>query len=289
MKKSKVLITGSTGFIGDSILKFLIKKNFQVYAILKNNKKRKNKSYKNYHLILYKNLPELKKKLENYKFDILINCATLYSKKDDLETMLNMIETNISFFLIILKLTIKDVKLIINFGSMMEHLRYKKIYYENFYSITKSTMHNIINLFTNKKKTKFINIKLFETFGENDQRQKIIPMIIKNYKNNKTIQIRPANLKLNFINVTSVVKVISDILLKKKFFSGDYCLRNYKFINIKSLIISLNKVLKKKMKIKFLNQKKLTNFKVKNLGLKNIYTSDNIKKFLLNNLNKNIL
>lgn len=288
MKKSKVLITGSTGFVGSAILKFLIKKNFQVYAILKNNKKRKNKSYKNYHLILYKNFPELEKKLKNYKFDILINCATLYSKDDDLKTMLNMIETNISFFLIILKLTIKDVNLIINFGSMMEHLRYKKKYYENFYSITKSTMHNIINLFTNKKEIKFINIKLFETFGEDDQRQKIIPTIIKNYKNNKTIQIRPSNLKLNFINVTSIVKIISDILLKKKFSSGDYCLRSYKFTNIKYLITSINTVLKKKIKIKLFNQKKLTNFKVKSLDLKNIYTKDNIKKFLLNNLIKNI-
>jgi dTDP-D-glucose 4,6-dehydratase len=202
--------------------------------------------------------------------------------------MLNMIETNISFFLIILKLTIKDVNLIINFGSMMEHLRYKKKYYENFYSITKSTMHNIINLFTNKKEIKFINIKLFETFGEDDQRQKIIPTIIKNYKNNKTIQIRPSNLKLNFINVTSIVKIISDILLKKKFSSGDYCLRSYKFTNIKYLITSINTVLKKKIKIKLFNQKKLTNFKVKSLDLKNIYTKDNIKKFLLNNLIKNI-
>ncbi len=288
MRKSKVLITGSTGFIGTAILKFLIKKKFQVYAILKNNKKRKKITYPNYHLIFYKNLPELEKKLKNYKFDILINCATLYSKKDDLKTMLNMIETNISFFSIILKLTINDVKLIINFGSMMEHLRYKKIYYENFYSITKSTMHNIINLFTNNKDTKFINIKLFETFGENDHRQKIIPTIIKNYKNNKIIQIKPANLKLNFVNVTSIVKVISDILLKKKFTSGDYCLRNYKFINIKSLIILLNKVLKKKIRIKSYNKKKLTNFKVKSLDLKNIYTKDNIKEFLLNKLNKNI-
>jgi CDP-abequose synthase len=288
LRKSKVLITGSTGFIGTAILKFLIKKKFQVYAILKNNKKRKKITYPNYHLIFYKNLPELEKKLKNYKFDILINCATLYSKKDDLKTMLNMIETNISFFSIILKLTINDVKLIINFGSMMEHLRYKKIYYENFYSITKSTMHNIINLFTNNKDTKFINIKLFETFGENDHRQKIIPTIIKNYKNNKIIQIKPANLKLNFVNVTSIVKVISDILLKKKFTSGDYCLRNYKFINIKSLIILLNKVLKKKIRIKSYNKKKLTNFKVKSLDLKNIYTKDNIKEFLLNKLNKNI-
>ena len=288
MRKSKVLITGSTGFIGTAILKFLIKKKFQVYAILKNNKKRKKEKYKNYHLILYKNLTELEKKLKNYKFDILINCATLYSKKDDLKTMLNMIETNIAFFSIILKLTIKDVKLIINFGSMMEHLRYKKIYYENFYSITKSTMHNIINLFTNNKDTKFINIKLFETFGENDHRQKVIPTIIKNYKKNKIIRIAPANLKLNFVNVTSIIEVISDILLKKKFTSGDYCLRTYKFINIKFLIMSLNKILKKKIKIKFFNKKKLTNFKVKSSDLKNIYTKDKIKEFLLNKLNKNI-
>lgn len=288
MRKSKVLITGSTGFIGTAVLKFLIKKKFQVYAILKNNKKRKKEKYKNYHYILYKNLTELEKKLKNFKFDILINCATLYSKKDDLKTMLNMIETNIAFFSIILRLTIKDVKLIINFGSMMEHLRYKKIYYENFYSITKSTMHNIINLFTNNKDTKFINIKLFETFGENDHRQKIIPTIIKNYKNNKIIRISPANLKLNFVNVTSIIEVISDILLKKKFASGDYCLRTYKFINIKFLIISLNKILKKKIKIEFFNKKKLTNFKVKSSDLKNIYTKDKIKEFLLNKLNKNI-
>jgi len=90
LRKSKVLITGSTGFIGTAILKFLIKKKFQVYAILKNNKKRKKITYPNYHLIFYKNLPELEKKLKNYKFDILINCATLYSKKDDLKTMLNL-------------------------------------------------------------------------------------------------------------------------------------------------------------------------------------------------------
>ena len=53
MKKSKVLITGSSWFIGSAILDFLIKKKFKVYAILKDNKKRKVKAYKNFHLILY--------------------------------------------------------------------------------------------------------------------------------------------------------------------------------------------------------------------------------------------
>ena len=284
MKKSKILITGSTGFIGSTILDFLKKKNFQTYAILKDNKKRNIKSHKNYHLILYKNLSELEEKLKNHKFKVLINCATLYSKDDDSETILNMIEANISFFSIILKQTIKDVNLIINFGSMMEHLRYKNKFYMNFYSITKSTMENIINLFIYKKKTKFINIKLFETFGEKDQRKKIIPTIIKNYNLNKTTKISPANLKLNFINVSSIIRIIESAMLNKHLNSGNYCLRNSKFISFKSLIFSLNKKLIKKIKIKFLSGKHMLNSKTKYEYIKNIYTKDNVEDFLLKKL-----
>jgi nucleoside-diphosphate-sugar epimerase len=285
LKKSKVLITGSSGFIGSAILNFLIIKKFTVYAILKDNKKRKIKSYKNYHLILYKNLSDLEKKLKNYKFDVLINCATFYSKEDDIKTMLNMIEANISLFSIIIKQTIKDINLIINFGSMMEHLFYKNKSYTNFYSITKSTMQNIVNFFIYKKRIKFINIKLFESYGEDDFRNKIIPTIIKNYKNNKTTQIKPANLKLNFINVTSIVKFIENILFSKKLTSGDYCLRNYKFVNVKSLISSLNKKIKKKIKTKFYIKKKSINYEINNADIRNIYTKDDIEKFLLKYLN----
>ena len=284
MKKSKILITGSTGFIGSAILHFLKKKNFQTYAILKDNKKRNIKSHKNYHLIIYKNLSELEKKLKNHKFKVLINCATLYSKNDDTNTMLNMIEANISFFSVVLKQTIKDVNLIINFGSMMEHLRYKNKFYMNFYSITKSTMENIINFFTYKKKTKFVNIKLFETFGEKDERKKIIPTIIKNYNLNKTTKISPANLKLNFVNVSSIIRIIESIMLNKHLNSGNYCLRNSKFISIKSLILSLNKKLIKKIKVKFLSDKRILNSRTKYDSIKNIYTKDNVHDFLLKKL-----
>lgn len=93
-----------------------------------------------------------------------------------------MIEANISLFSIILKQTIKDINLIINFGSMMEHFHYKNKSYTSFYSITKSTMQKIINFFIYKKKIKFINIKLFESYGENDQRKKLYLLLLKTIK-----------------------------------------------------------------------------------------------------------
>ena len=74
-------------------------------------------------------------------------------------------------------------------------------------------------------------------------------------------------------------------MFSKKITSGDYCLRNYKFINIKSLISSLNKILQKKIKTKFFIQKQSAKYKINDAAIKNIYTKDDIKNFLLKYLN----
>jgi hypothetical protein len=39
------------------------------------------------------------------------------------------------------------------------------------------------------------------------------------------------------------------------------------------------------IKIKFISQKQRLNYKIYNMGIKNIYTKDNVKEFLLKNLN----
>ena len=64
--KQKILITGSTGFIGSNIVNLLLKKNVYIYDILR-NKNKKNKKIidlnknKNYLPIFYKKFDELEK------------------------------------------------------------------------------------------------------------------------------------------------------------------------------------------------------------------------------------
>ena len=67
--KKKILITGSTGFIGSNILSLLLKKNIYIYDVLRDkNKNNKNinklKNNKNYHPIFYKKFNELEKKIK---------------------------------------------------------------------------------------------------------------------------------------------------------------------------------------------------------------------------------
>ena len=127
--------------------------------------------------------------------------------------------------------------------------------------------------------------KLYETYGENDVRKKIIPTIIKKYTQNKKVKIVSKNLKMNFVHIDSLVKAIYMIIFNK-IKGGEYGVKNNKFIKIQKLINSLNKKLKKKIKTQYLSLKNITN---SNKKLKNLpYWNDkiNLEDFLLKKLKK---
>ena len=280
--KQKILITGSTGFIGSNIVNLLLKKNVYIYDILR-NKNKKNKKIidlnknKNYLPIFYKKFDELEKKLKKVKIDTVINCATYYTSKNDIKNIENLIRTNIIFCSIILEILKNKIKKFINFGSMMEYSQGNYFSPKNFYAITKYSFQKIEEFYKlNYKNIKFYDLKLYETYGNNDERNKIIPTIIKNYAQNKDIKIVSKNLKMNFVHIESLMKVIHMIIFNK-IREGEYCVKNNKFIKIKKLINLLNIKLKKKIRIKYLSSKSFYN------------TNNKLKKFPYWNDKKNLI
>lgn len=289
--KKKILITGSTGFVGSNIINLLLKKNVYIYDVLRNkNKKNKKirdfKKNKNYSPIFYKKFNDLERKLKKIKVDIVINCATYYSGKNDIQNIENLVQTNIIFCSVILESLKNKIKKFINFGSMMEYSRGNHFSPKNFYAITKFSFQKIEEFYKlNNKNIKFYDLKLYETYGDNDVRKKIIPTIIKSYSHNKSIKIVSKNLKMNFIHIESLVKAIYMIIFNK-IKEGEYCLKNNKFIKIQQLINSLNKNLKKKIKTKYLSKKNISN---SSKQLKKFpYWNDkkNLEEFLLTKLKK---
>ena len=289
--KQRILITGSTGFIGSHILNLLLKKNIYVYDILREKNKKnkyikKLKKNKNYFPIFYKEFKELEKKLKKKKINTVINCATYYSTKNDIKAIQNLIETNIVFCSIILEILKKKIKKFINFGSMMEYSYNNHFSPKNFYAVTKFSFQKIEEFYKKyNPKIKFYDLKLYETYGDNDKREKIIPTIIKKYSQNKNIKIVSRNLTMNFVHIESL-KLAIEMVINNKVQEGEYCIRNKKFTKIKNIIDLLNRKLKKKIKTKYLSSKKFLNYKNK---LKNFpYWSDkkNLEIFLLDKLKK---
>ena len=289
--KQKILITGSTGFDGSNILNLLLKKNVYIYDVLRNkNKKNKKigdfKKNKNYLPIFYKKFNDLERELKKIKIDIVINCAAYYTGKNDIKNIENLVQTNIIFCSVILESLKNKIKKFINFGSMMEYSHGNQFSPKNFYAITKYTFQKIEEFYKlNYKNIKFYDLKLYETYGDNDVRKKIIPTIIKSYSKNKSVKIVSKNLIMNFVHIESLVKAIYMIIFNKVK-EGEYCLKNNKFIKIQKLINTLNKKLKKKIKVKYLSSKNISN---STKQLKNFpYWNDkkNLEEFLFTKLKK---
>ncbi len=267
MKKKTLLLTGTSGFIGYKFLSYALLNNFTVIDILrmKNKKNIKIKklraAYPNrYKNIFFSNNDDLSKKLKNIKIDHFINFATLYSNSHSYNQINNFVNSNILFPTLVYDLINNKVQKIINFGSMMQHSKNKLLTSNNLYAATKNAFEMISNYYAiTNNKTKFYNIKFYESFGDNDKRKKIIPTIINNYKKKIVTKILSKKLSLNIIHTDDIINAIM-VLLDNNIKSGSYCIKNTQNIKIYDLINSLNKELVMKIKVKYGNKSTTSNY-----------------------------
>lgn len=282
MKKS-ILITGASGFVGSHVLDDCLKNNFNVHAIFRHSKKNVSftKKYKKKIFpIFYNNIYEIKNKLTNCKIDYVIHCATHYIKKHDHNDIENIIKSNVLFSTILLDAVVNiKIKKFINLGTVWQHFNDTKNLAFNLYAATKQSFECIFNYYKNQyTKIKFYNILLTDTFGTNDKRKKLIPILLKNFnkKNQDKINI-PKNLSMNLVNINEVTKCLN-VLLKNNSESNNYVIKSKQDVKIFDLINFLNDNLEKKIKINW--SKNIKNYRI--IKLKNLLKKDN-------NINKQIL
>ena len=260
--KKKILITGSSGFIGKSLTLNLLDKKFTVYAVLNNKKKNKElslklkKKYKNFKPIFIENINQIEKKILKINANIVINLASRYLRNHNFPKMIDLINSNILFSTSILEaFPKKKLKKFINLSSVMMHKNSEKYLPLNLYAATKKSFLDILKYYeTTYKSVKFYNLFLHDIYGENDQRDKIIHTIIKSHKKNKKININSKKLALNLLNVEDVNQAIN-LIIDKKIKSGDYIIKSNKFTNIVNLINKINLKIRKKVRLEVLNKK----------------------------------
>ena len=275
----KILLTGSTGFIGSELLKNLSNYN-KVYITLrkKNNINLNNKNIIKIYFNSYKNLSHKFKKL---KIDTVIHCATHYVKNHKFEDMKKFSESNILFGNIILEnLKIMRVKKFVNFSTVWENFDGKKDNYYNLYSAYKAGFGKIISFYKKKNRDiKFLNLVISDTFGLGDKRKKIVNLLKTNYKKNLITKIVSKNLYINLLNVKDIVNAI-ELILKKNYKSDTYILKNKNDFKIYDIIKEIDKYSQKKLIVKWLSDKRikektyqfktLKRWKPKNSSIKNI-------------------
>ena len=251
-----ILLTGGTGFIGKNFTNIL-KNKYKIFLLV--NKTKKNLSFKNeknINYLFFNDVNEIKNILKKKKIIYFINLATHYTLGDKDKDIIKVINANILLpSLVISSLNKKYLKKIITIGTMMEHSNNSKYYPSSFYAASKRSFEALIKYY--KLKFPFLKVfclKFYETFSDNDKRNKIIPTIKKRFIKNTITEISSTKLSLNFLHVDDIINAI-EIILTKKIIPGNYQIKAKKFTKIKDLIEKFNKKNFKKINCKFGNEK----------------------------------
>mgnify|MGYP001337544628 FL=1 len=169
----KILLTGSSGFIGSKILSSFSEK-YKFYIVVRKKIPKKKLIKKNIKVLYFKSYESLNSKLKKIKVDIVIHCATHYIKTHRFSDIKKFCNSNLLFGNIILEnLNVMKASKFINFSTVWEDSNAKKNDTINLYAAYKKSFSTILDFYKkNLKKVKFYELMISDTFGKDDHRKK---------------------------------------------------------------------------------------------------------------------
>jgi CDP-paratose synthetase len=204
MKKTRILMTGATGFLGSHLLKRLVRSEYKI-AICKrsfsNTSRIQSLLSKVEHFDLDKDTIE--KIFSKARPDIIIHCATDYGRKD--RHPLSVIETNLILPLKLLKEGVANgASCFINTDTILD----KRI---SNYSLSKQQFKQWFKLYSDKLVC--VNIALEHFYGPYDDRTKFVSYVLEELLSNAAqIDLTKGRQKRDFIYIDDVIDAFVTIL-----------------------------------------------------------------------------
>ena len=316
MKKNNILVTGSSGFIGFHVCEYFLKKNMYVVGVDNHNdyydkmlKLRRCKKLLNFKKFKFiksdiKIQKSFLKICKMYKPKTIIHLAAQPGVRYSFINPQAYIDSNITGFANILE-CMKKLKLrnLIYASSSSVYGNCKEFPFKenlaleplNFYGQTKLMNERIADIYHKNFSLNIIGLRLFTVYGPYGRPDMFIPKIIKNVKKNKSIYLYN---KGNHIRDFTYVGDVSGIIFKlykrintKKFNNEIFNICGGSKISLRKLIFLIEKITKKKIKIKLKSFQRGDMYKTHGNNkrlMKNInsYKFTLLKNGLLKTLNK---
>ena len=255
--KEKILITGATGFVGSSLCKKLLEKNFEVFILVRESSEfnyLKDIIDKLNIIIWNENIDELIENLKKIEIKVVFHLASFVRtehKKDDVE---NLINSNIMYGTKLLEvMKYSKIKLFINTGTYWQHYNSEEYNPVDLYAATKEAFENIIRYYVEAEGIRCITLKLFDTYGENDKRPKLINLLNKFADEGKELDMSLGEQKLDLVHIDVVtdtfIKAYELLKSNEKIKNEVYGVSSGKQISLKEIVENFEKETGKKLKI----------------------------------------
>lgn len=240
----KYILTGATGYIGSNLARKLVEEGNDVNVIIREKssleliediKSRINIFVYNSKI---ESLISLFKKVEA---DVVIHLASLFISEHKSLEVNKLIESNIKFSTEILEaMKESSTKCIINTGTSWQHFENDSYNPVCLYAATKEAFESIIEYYAQSHNIKCITLELFDSYGPNDNRPKLLNLLERFSKEESVLSLSPGEQILDLVHISDIVEgylvAINRIANKNDNKKEKYVLSSGNRVKLKDLI-----------------------------------------------------
>lgn len=215
----KLLITGSTGFIGRHLIPELLSEGHEIMELTRNIEKSKiNFAERTSKFELNGNQNELNSSIREFDPEGCIHLASFLTPNDDFCTTQTLIESNIIFLTNVLE-ALKECRLdfFINTGTFAEYYKGNdELDPAYLYAATKTASRYFIKYFSKLSGFRYYTVIPYTIYGGGDSKKKIIDFLFDSINQEKPIDLSLGEQVLDFIHISDVVSFYSSLLNNNK-------------------------------------------------------------------------
>ena len=253
---SKVIfLTGGTGYIGNAVANRLASLNYSVHVLIrKSNSTKPNISF---HPNIVKHTSDtneqgLEKIISQISPTILINIAGYFTRSNDTDVIDRIVDGNLTIGLKILNCAIKcGVPNVINVGSKFQLTNDGSVY-----TLCKSLLCSAIDFHCKNERIRATTLFLYDVYGPNDERPKIIPGILKTMdQQSEPLLIQNKNATLKPVHIDDICNAfeisVEEILSRKMYEHKKFKVFDQEAISIEQIMGLLRTLTKKNFQVEF--------------------------------------
>lgn len=203
------LVTGSTGFVGSHLLPRLIEDNWQVTVVVRSTSSTGELPEGVGVIVDSGDIDQLTADIAKVAPSVCFHLATNFVGVHTPADVQPMIEANVAFGGRLLEaLSALDDVTVINVGTVWQHYEGREYGPTSLYAATKEAFCDILRFYAECTSVKAATIELTDTYGPNDKRKKLLPMLVETANTQTPLLMSKGEQVFDIIHIDDVVEAI---------------------------------------------------------------------------------
>lgn len=205
----RALITGSAGFIGGTLVRHLLARDWEVHAFLGPTCKAealdkvKDQVRCHFHDGSTQGLFEI---LDQVKPEVVFHLASLFLSDHQPEDIEALVRSNILLSTQLAEaMACTGAARLVNTGTSWQHYHQADYRPVNLYAATKQAFEDILAYYHDARGLSHITLKLFDTYGPRDPRRKLVNLLLESARSGAVLDLSPGEQVLDLLHVDDVV------------------------------------------------------------------------------------